>query len=312
MTLTRTSYLTSGFLVICFFLLLICGLAQPAAARPHRARGALAPTAATATLSYATVLRGRASWYGRRHQGLRTSSGERFNRFKYTCAHKSLPFGTRLRVTNLKTGKSVVVRVSDRGPFRHQRILDLAEAAARPLGIVTQGAATVIAQIVPATTPLGPSHSPRNLTALKEADPNPNAAFTTYQLAGAADSAALATAPVSATDTIAVLATIMQPVNATPASAFVVQAGSFADAQRAQAMRAQLLALDPSLIVILTEEMTNGQPYNRVLIGQPDTWLAAETVRRRLQMWGVTSLVHQAPVQPAIAMNSTALVTSIP
>lgn len=312
MTLTRTSYLTSGFLVICFFLLLLCGLSQPAAARPHRARGALAPKAATTTLSYATVLRGRASWYGRRHQGLRTSSGERFNRFKYTCAHKSLPFGTRLRVTNLMTGKSVVVRVSDRGPFRHQRILDLAEVAARPLGIVTQGAATVIAQVVPATTPLGPSHSPRNLRALEAADPNPAAAFTTYQLAGA-DSAALATGPATAADTKGILAPAAQPVVAAgPASVFVVQAGSFADAQRAQAMRAQLLALDASLAVALTEEMTDGQPRNRVLIGQLDTWLAAETVRRRLQMWGVASLVRQVLVEPAVATSTTALVTSLP
>lgn len=306
MTLTRTSYLTSGFLVICFFLLLICGLSQPAAARPHRARGALAPKAATTTLSYATVLRGRASWYGRRHQGLRTSSGERFNRFKYTCAHKSLPFGTRLRVTNLETGKSVVVRVSDRGPFRHQRILDLAEVAARPLGIVTQGAATVIAQVVPTTTPLGPSTSPRNLLALQAADPNPAAAFTTYQLA----SAALTAAKAPAIEELATSQVLAAPI--TSALRFVVQAGSFVDAQRAQAMRAQLLALDPVLAVEVTQEMTDGQLQNRVLISQLDTWLVAETVRRRLQMWGVTSLVRQAPAQPAEAMSTAALATTLP
>lgn len=312
MTLTRTSYLTSGFLVICFFLLLICGLSQPAAARPRRVHGALAPKAATTTLSYATVLRGRASWYGRRHQGLRTSSGERFNRFKYTCAHKSLPFGTRLRVTNLKTGKSVVVRVSDRGPFRHQRILDLAEVAARPLGIVAQGAATVIAQVVPTTTPLGPSHSPRNLTALRAADPNPAAAFTTYQLASAADSAALAAALARTTDIKEMAATIPLSATPTPAMRFVVQVGSFAETQPAQATRAQLLALDPTLAVILTDEMADGQPRSRVLIGQLDTWLAAETVRRRLQMWGVASLVRQAPAQSAVVLSTTALTTSLP
>ncbi|RZK25213.1 MAG: septal ring lytic transglycosylase RlpA family protein, partial [Hymenobacter sp.] len=170
MTLKRTTFLTSGFLLLSFYLLLTFGLAQPASAYPQRTHKALAPATA---LTYATVLRGRASWYGREHQGMRTSSGERFNRFKYTCAHKSLPFGTRLRVTNLKTGKAVVVRVSDRGPFRHQRILDLAEAAARPLGIVQQGAATVIAQLMPATTPLGPTTGPTNLLALQAADPNP-------------------------------------------------------------------------------------------------------------------------------------------
>jgi rare lipoprotein A len=309
MTLTRTSYLTSGFLVICFFLLLFCGLSLTAAARPH---GALAPKAATATLSYATVLRGRASWYGREHQGMRTSNGERFNRFKYTCAHKSLPFGTRLRVTNLKTGKSVVVRVSDRGPFRHQRILDLAEVAARPLGIVTQGAATVIAQVVPATTPLGPSHSPRNLLALKEADPNPTAAFTTYQLTSAADSATFVAAQVLVVANNETVSSTQPAATLAPTPRFAVQAGSFADEPSAQALRAQLLALDPALAIELTQEMTDGQPRNRVLIGQLDTWLAAETVRRRLQMWGVASLVRQVPVQPAVAVSTTALVTTLP
>ena len=130
------------------------------------------------------MLRGRASWYGRYFQGRRTTSGERFNRFKYTCAHKTLPFGTRLRVTNVKNGKSVVVRVSDRGPFRHQRIIDLSEIAARPLGVVECGAATVVAEVVAADTPLGPATTPENLAALYAADPNPDAAFTTYTVPG--------------------------------------------------------------------------------------------------------------------------------
>ncbi|RZK88464.1 MAG: septal ring lytic transglycosylase RlpA family protein, partial [Hymenobacter sp.] len=131
---------------------------------------------------YATVLRGRASWYGKRFQGMKTTSGERFNRFKYTCAHKTLPFGTRLRVTNLNTGATVVVRVTDRGPFRHERIIDLAEVAARPLGLVEAGAANVVAEVVPTTTPLGLTETPDNLAALQQADPNPQAPFTAYLL----------------------------------------------------------------------------------------------------------------------------------
>ena len=120
------------------------------------------------------VLRGRASWYGREFQGRPTTSGERYDRFKYTCAHKTLPFGTRLRVTNPANGQSVVVRVSDRGPFRLQRILDLSEVAARPLNIVEQGSAAIIAEIVPAATPLGPIEAPANLAALQAADPRPH------------------------------------------------------------------------------------------------------------------------------------------
>jgi rare lipoprotein A len=300
MTLKRISFLTSGFLFSCFYILLVCGLASPAVAGTHRARKTATHAKATASLSYSTVLRGRASWYGRYHQGRRTSSGERFNRFKYTCAHKSLPFGTRLRVTNIKNGKSVVVRVSDRGPFRHQRIIDLAEVAARPLGIVSLGAASVIAQVVPATTPLGPAAAPRNLIALQAADPNPAAAFTTYELKNLPDSTALAAAPAAAPSATASVA--MAPDSAPH---FSVQVGIFQETQNAQAMRARVLSLDPALTVEIKQELLAGQQVNRVLISQLDTWLAAETVQRRLQSWGVTGVVRQLPSEAVLASTAT-------
>jgi len=306
MTLKRTTFLTSGLLFIGVYLLLICALASPAAARSLRAHKA--KTTAT-TLSTTTVLRGRASWYGREHQGMRTSSGERFNRFKYTCAHKTLPFGTRLRVTNIKNGKAVVVRVSDRGPFRHQRIIDLAEVAARPLGIVSAGAASVIAQVVPATTPLGPSAAPANLLAIQAADPTPDAAFTTYDLPSAADSALVAVAAATTPVEAAAAAPAALPTGpllaARPVARFLVQAGTFADEQNAQAMRERILALDPALAVELSEEVIDGKTLKRVLIGQLDSWLAAETVRRRLLAKGVTGLVRQLPGQPVLAVNET-------
>jgi len=299
MTLKRISFLTSGFLFSCFYLLLVCGLASPAVAGTHRARTVATRAKAAASLSYSTVLRGRASWYGREHQGKRTSSGERFNRFKFTCAHKSLPFGTRLRVTNVKNGKAVVVRVSDRGPFRHQRIIDLSEVAARPLGIISQGAATVIAQVVPATTPLGPAATPRNLVALRDADPNPAAPFTTYELSSLPDSTALAAAP-AATATPAAITT-----TAEPAPQFLVQVGIFQEAQNAEAMRARVLSLDPALTVEIKQELLAGQQVSRVLISQLNTWLAAETVQRRLQSWGVTGIVRQLPSQSVLAATTT-------
>jgi rare lipoprotein A len=294
MTLTRTSFLTSGFFSIVLFALLICGLSPSAAALSHRSHRSLTHKEAAIVLSYSTVLRGRASWYGREHQGMRTSSGERFNRFKYTCAHKSLPFGTRLRVTNIKSGKAVVVRVSDRGPFRHERIIDLAEVAARPLGIVEQGAATIIAQIVPPTTPLGPTTAPENLSALQAADPNPAAAFTSYQLGVKADTAAAAVAQSAPTPSPAPKAISSGP-------RFVVQAGSFADVQAAQAMQARLLSLDPALGVSVSAEAIDNKHINRVIIDQLDNWMAAETIRRRLQAWGIMSLVRQLPAQPIVA-----------
>jgi rare lipoprotein A len=84
-----------------------------------------------------------ASWYGWSHQGRRTASGERFDRDKLTAAHPSLPLGTLLRVSNLRNGLSVVVRVNDRGPVKPGRSLDLSEAAARALHASHAGLACV-------------------------------------------------------------------------------------------------------------------------------------------------------------------------
>lgn len=86
---------------------------------------------------------GQASWYGKAHQGERTASGERFDMHALTAAHRTLPFGTIVRVKHLKSGKSVNVRINDRGPFRSGRIIDLSYEAARRLGIVSRGTARV-------------------------------------------------------------------------------------------------------------------------------------------------------------------------
>jgi rare lipoprotein A len=86
---------------------------------------------------------GMASWYGPTFHGRRTANGERYDMHELTVAHPSLPFGTRLAVTNLDNGKQVVVRVNDRGPFKKQRIIDLSYAAASTLGVVGPGTARV-------------------------------------------------------------------------------------------------------------------------------------------------------------------------
>lgn len=91
----------------------------------------------------AQVQHGKASYYSRRATGSRTSSGERLHHDSLTCAHRTHPFGTLLRVTNERNGKEVVVRVTDRGPHSRGRIIDLSHAAAEQLGILTQGVAMV-------------------------------------------------------------------------------------------------------------------------------------------------------------------------
>ena len=86
---------------------------------------------------------GEASYYGPGFAGRPTANGERFNPSEMTAAHRTLPFGTRLRVTNERNGKSVVVRVNDRGPYAGNRILDLSEGAASKIGMLSSGTARV-------------------------------------------------------------------------------------------------------------------------------------------------------------------------
>jgi rare lipoprotein A len=86
---------------------------------------------------------GMASFYGKDHVGRKTASGRRFDSAALTAAHRTLPFGTMITVTNLKNGRSVVVEVADRGPFRRGRILDVSYAAADRLGFVREGLAKI-------------------------------------------------------------------------------------------------------------------------------------------------------------------------
>ena len=83
----------------------------------------------------------KASWYGSRFHGKKTANGEIYDQMAYTAAHKSIRFGTLLKLTNTKTGKSLVVRVNDRGPYIPRRQLDLSKAAAIELGVIANGIA---------------------------------------------------------------------------------------------------------------------------------------------------------------------------
>ena len=86
---------------------------------------------------------GEASWYGAQHQGKQTASGTIYDQARLTAAHPSLPFGSKIKVTNLANGKSVEVEITDRGPFAGNRIIDLSQAAAKALEMIESGTATV-------------------------------------------------------------------------------------------------------------------------------------------------------------------------
>ncbi|WP_232509877.1 septal ring lytic transglycosylase RlpA family protein [cyanobacterium endosymbiont of Epithemia turgida] len=95
-----------------------------------------------------SLRKGMASWYGPGFHGRLTANGERYNQNGLTAAHKNLPFGTRVRVTNLNNGRSITVRINDRGPYAHGRIIDLSRGAARVIGLMGSGIAPVQIEIL--------------------------------------------------------------------------------------------------------------------------------------------------------------------
>lgn len=117
-------------------------------------RGSVAAVFASAvafsspSVSMATSWEGMASYYGDRFHGRRTASGQRFNKQALTAAHRTLKFGTRVKVTHKNNGRSVVVTINDRGPYARGRIIDVSEQAARRLGMVRSGVAPVHIEVV--------------------------------------------------------------------------------------------------------------------------------------------------------------------
>lgn len=111
------------------------------------AAGLILGLPASAAYSRGDTEKGTASWIGKEEQGGRTASGERFDRYKLTAAHRHLPFNTLVRVTNTRNGKSVKVRINDRGPW-NSRIIDISEAAAEILGMKKSGTAPVIIEVL--------------------------------------------------------------------------------------------------------------------------------------------------------------------
>ena len=105
--------------------------------------------------------RGHASWYGGQFHGRRTASGENYDKYALTAAHKTLPFGTIVRVRSLTLGREVDVRINDRGPFAPGRVIDVSQAAAEALGLIGAGVATVSLNV---SDTLDDATSPSELT----------------------------------------------------------------------------------------------------------------------------------------------------
>jgi rare lipoprotein A len=125
-------------LQICLLLSLLL-LPQAAFSRRHPS-----PEPASSTAAFS----GKASWYGKELHGRRTASGKVFNMHELTAAHRTLPFGTKLLVKNRRTGRSCIVTITDRGPHRASRCIDVSQAAARQLGIYPNGEGHISAHLL--------------------------------------------------------------------------------------------------------------------------------------------------------------------
>ena len=120
----------------------------------------------------AQVLEGKASYYGKGFHGRKSASGKIYDMYKLTCAHKTLPFGTMLKVTNKKNGKTVTVEVTDRGPYVKGRIIDLTVAAAMDLDMMKSGVVDVEAEII--------KKGKCNLRSFFKFQPKPRAIYVIY------------------------------------------------------------------------------------------------------------------------------------
>ena len=128
---------------------LVMPLMLVASAAAQDTDAAALPAVAASAIPLADIIEeteidgGMASYYGNELAGNRTANGERFDPGQLTAAHRTLPFGSKVRVTNMSTGDSVIVRINDRGPFTHGRVIDVSQAAAREIGMHRSGTARV-------------------------------------------------------------------------------------------------------------------------------------------------------------------------
>jgi rare lipoprotein A len=181
---------------------------------------------------------GNASWYGTKFHGQRTSSGEPYDMYKLTAAHRSLPIPSYVRVTNLDNHRSAIVRVNDRGPFHSERLIDLSYAAAVKLGFADRGTARVMVEVVDGTD---------QFSNVAKAEP------------GSAPPAA----PASPSAATALAAVPPEPAVPGPEQIFL-QAGAFKDAAGAERLRKDLMRI---VNVSVNVQRFANDGYYRVRIG---------------------------------------------
>jgi rare lipoprotein A len=205
--------------------------------------------------------RGVASWYGPDFHGLKTATGERYDMFAMTAAHKTLPIPCYARVTNLSNGRSVLVRINDRGPFVANRIIDLSYTAASRLDMIRNGTAFVDVEVISPASPASGTELPVTTQAASAASVGvSNVPAVTAPVEPATAPASAATAAQSAAALPA-----MPPPAPVAAGHFYIQVGAFSQADNAQRVARKLR--DAGLEHVFTLAPAADQTLQRVRIG---------------------------------------------
>ncbi len=212
------------------------------------------------------VQRGIASWYGTKFHGRRTASGEPYDMYAMTAAHRTLPIPTFIRVTNLRNGRSVVVRVNDRGPFARNRVLDLSWAAAAKLGMLPEGTAPVEIRAI------DPRRRKPPVTVASQGSHDPNAAAGTHVPPAHAPDAAGRRAPAA---------------NASMHPRQFLQAGAFAELRNARRLERRLTAANIRPVHIRTARRRGHLVY-QVRVGPVSDPARTARMSRALKRLGIS------------------------
>jgi len=217
------------------------------------------------------VERGVASWYGTEFHGLRTSTGEPYDMFAMTAAHKTLPLPCYARVTNLANGRSAVVRINDRGPFVDNRIIDLSYSAARKLDMIRNGTAFVQVEVLTPAAPTMTAALPVAAPAVAAASVGVSTVPAVTPAPAIAAPAAAASPPVPPPDSATAPVPVAPAIAASaapapvPISTFYIQVGAYARPENADSTARKLRANGIEHVITLAPSVN--QPLRRVRVG---------------------------------------------
>lgn len=256
----------------------------------------------TKSSSKGHVERGLASWYGKKFHGRRTSSGERYDMYAMTAAHKTLPLPTYARVTNVKNGRSAVVKINDRGPFHGRRVIDLSYSAAKKLGVVSKGTAMVEIRTIDPSSPqsveedtflasddggsAAPAQARKEVVVVQRTSPKtkPKAGSRTEKTPVQVAKADKAPKPETK---VTVATSDVKPRHAV-GSAMYLQVGAFGSRTNAEQLRRRLVDNIAEQVQVRTASGKKATLY-KVRVGPLESRTSAKGVSQRLASLGLKS-----------------------